>query len=606
MRGGGQWSDIVPEETLTRDEAQQVIRRLVRMLRPYRARIAVVCVVLIAQISAVLAGPALVKYGIDHGLLSNDGDGDSGALNRAVVLYLVMALLAFVLGRAAIVLVARIGEGFLRNLRNGLFRHVTSLSLDYFEREKAGRIVSRMTSDVDALQELVSQGLVMFVMNIFLFIGAVIVVLAMSWQLAVGVLVIVPPVYLASRWFRRASNTAYLDVRDRISTNLSNLQESLAGVRVVQAFGREQAFRSRFRRTNDDQYEAELVTVRVSAKYFPIVEYAGVAGTAVIIGYGGWLTGQGIVTVGTVTAFVLYLNNLFEPINQLSQIYNMVQASGAALQKIFSVLDEQPTVRERPGAVDLPESQEIDVEGVTFAYGDNEPVLHDVSLRIHAGERIALVGPTGAGKSTLAKLLARFYDPVEGSVRVAGVDLRDATLSSLREDIVVVPQEGFLFAGTLRENVRVGKPEATDADVEAALDALGLLERFAAFPDGLETEVRERGSRLSAGERQLVSLARAALADPPILILDEATSNLDPGTEQSVEQALERLTHGRTVVVVAHRLSTAARADRIAVIYDGCLAELGSHDELVDRGGHYASLYAAWAVHQAHPDVDVA
>jgi ATP-binding cassette subfamily B protein len=596
----------VPEETLTRGEAQQVIRRLLRMLRPYRARIAVVCVVLIAQISAVLAGPALVKYGIDHGLLSNNGDGDSGALNRAVVLYLVMALVAWGLGRAAIVLVARIGEGFLRNLRNGLFRHVTSLSLDYFEREKAGRIVSRMTSDVDALQELVSQGLVMFVMNIFLFIGAVIVVLAMSWQLAVGVLVIVPPVYLASRWFRRASNAAYLDVRDRISTNLSNLQESLAGVRVVQAFGREQAFKSRFRRTNDDQYEAELVTVRISAKYFPIVEYAGVAGTAVIIGYGGWLTGQGIVTVGTVTAFVLYLNNLFEPINQLSQIYNMVQASGAALQKIYSVLDEQPTVRERPGAVDLPESQEIEVNDVTFAYGDNDPVLHDVSLRIRAGERVALVGPTGAGKSTLAKLVARFYDPTAGSVRVAGVDLRDATLSSLRDDIVVVPQEGFLFAGTLRENVRVGKPEATDAEVEAALDALGLLERFAAFPEGLETEVRERGSRLSAGERQLVSLARAALADPPILILDEATSNLDPGTEQSVEQALERLTHGRTVVVVAHRLSTAARADRIAVIYDGCLAELGSHEELVDRGGHYASLYAAWAAHQAQPDVDVA
>jgi ATP-binding cassette subfamily B protein len=606
MRGGGQWSDIVPEETLSRDEAQQVIRRLFRMLRPYRARIAVICAVLIVQISAVLAGPALVKYGIDHGLLSNDGDGDSAALNRAVVLYLVMALLAFGLGRAAIVLVARVGEGFLRNLRNRLFQHVTNLSLDYFEREKTGRIVSRMTSDVDALQELVSQGLVMFVLNIFLFVGAVVVVLAMSWQLAVGVLIIVPPVYLASRWFRRASNAAYLDVRDRISTNLSNLQESLAGVRVVQAFGREQAFRSRFRRTNDDQYEAELVTVRISARYFPIVEYAGVAGTAVIIGYGGWLTGQGIVTVGTVTAFVLYLNNLFEPINQLSQIYNMVQASGAALQKIYSVLDEQPAVRERPGAIDLPESQEIDVEGVTFAYGDNDPVLHDVSLRICMGERVALVGPTGAGKSTLAKLLARFYDPVAGSVRVGGVDLRDATLSSLREHIVVVPQEGFLFAGTLRENVRVGRPEATDAEVEAALDALGLLDRFVAFPDGLDTEVRERGSRLSAGERQLVSLARAALADPPILILDEATSNLDPGTEQSVEQALERLTHGRTVVVVAHRLSTAARADRIAVIYDGRLAELGSHEELVDRGGHYASLYAAWQAHQAHPDVDVA
>jgi ATP-binding cassette subfamily B protein len=606
MRGGGPWSDIVPDETLTRGEAQRVMRRLLVMLRPYWLRMTVVALVIMAQVGALLAGPALVKHGIDAGLLANDGNGDVGALNLSAALYLVMAIVGFVLGRAAIILVARIGEGFLRNLRNALFRHVMSLSLDYFEQEKTGRIVSRMTSDVDALQELISQGLVMFIQNIILFVGAVVVVMLMSWQLALGVLVIVPPVYFASRWFRRVSNKAYLDVRDRISTNLSTLQEGLEGVRVVQAFGRVGSFTGRFRRTNDDQYEAELITVKISARYFPVVEYAGVAGTAVIIGYGGWLTTRGIVTVGTVTAFVLYLNNLFEPINQLSQLYNTVQAAGAALNKIFAVLDTQPTIRERPGAVDLPPSEAVDVDAVTFAYGDNDPVLHDVSLHIHGGERIALVGPTGAGKSTLAKLLARFYDPVEGSVRVGGVDLRDATLRSLRERIVVVPQEGFLFAGTLRENVRVGRPEATDAEVDAALDALGLLERFRVFPEGLDTEVRERGSRLSAGERQLVSLARAALADPPILILDEATSNLDPGTEHSVEAALERLTHGRTVVVVAHRLSTAARADRIAVIYDGRLAELGSHRELVERGGHYASLYAAWQTHhddEARPDV---
>jgi ATP-binding cassette subfamily B protein len=256
-------------------------------------------------------------------------------------------------------------------------------------------------------------------------------------------------------------------------------------------------------------------------------------------------------------------------------------------------------VRERTAAVDLPASETVEVDHVTFAYGQNAPVLHDVSLQIGAGERIALVGPTGAGKSTLAKLIARFYDPVDGTVRVGGVDLRGATLASLRERIVVVPQEGFLFAGTLRDNVRVGKPEATDKEVDDALRALGLYERFAAFPEGLETEVRERGSRLSAGERQLISLARAALANPTILVLDEATSNLDPGTEQSVEQALERLTQGRTVVVVAHRLSTAARADRIAVIAAGRLAELGSHEELVALDGHYAELYRAWATHQA-------
>jgi ATP-binding cassette subfamily B protein len=342
-----------------------------------------------------------------------------------------------------------------------------------------------------------------------------------------------------------------------------------------------------------------METVRISAKYFPFIEYAGVAATAVIVGYGGWLSSRGVVEVGVVAAFVLYLQQVFEPINQLSQLYNTVQSAGAALGKIFGVLDTRPTVRQRQGAIDLPRAEEIDVDHVTFAYGDNAPVLHDVSLHIGAGERIALVGPTGAGKSTLAKLIARFYDPLEGTVSVGGVDLKDATHLSLRERIVVVPQEGFLFAGSLRDNVRVGRPEASDDEVDGALRALGLYERFAAFPEGLETEVRERGSRLSAGERQLISLARAALADPTVLVLDEATSNLDPGTEQSVEAALETLMHGRTVVVVAHRLSTAARADRIAVVYDGLLTELGTHDELVALDGHYATLYRAWAVHQA-------
>jgi len=599
----GWWGDNVPEETLSRDEATRVVRRLLRMLKPQRMAIIVATLVLMAQAATLLAGPLLVKHGIDAGLPHGTFPGDAHALNVTVVAYLVIAFIGFFLGRYAIVIVARIGERFLRELRNRLFGHMMSLSLDYFESEKTGKIVARMTSDIDAMQELVSQGLVLFVQNAFVFVGAVVIVLVVSWQLALGILVIVPPVYLGSRWFRRVSNKAYLEVRDTISTNLSTLQESLEGVRVVQAFGREDAFTDKFHRTNEDQYDANMTTVRISAKYFPIIEYAGVVGTAVIIGYGGWLTTRGVVTVGTVAAFVLWLNSLFEPINQLSQLYNTVQSSAAALGKIFGVLDTRPTVRQRQAAVDLPQSGDVEVENVTFAYGTNDPVLREVSLHITDGERLALVGPTGAGKSTLAKLIARFYDPVEGTVRVGGVDLRDAEFVSLRRRVIVVPQEGFLFAGTLRDNVRVGRPEATDLEVEEALRILGLYDRFAAFPEGLDTEVRERGSRLSAGERQLVSLARAALADPSVLILDEATSNLDPGTEHAVERALETLMHGRTVVVVAHRLSTAARADRIGVVFDGHLAELGSHDELVAQEGHYAELYRAWATHQATPEV---
>jgi ATP-binding cassette, subfamily B, bacterial len=587
--GGGPFGQHAIEETLTRHDATQVLRRLRPYLRPYRGRIVLSILLLIGQTSCLLAGPALVRHGIDAGLKPHD----AGALNLSALLYLFAAIAGLFFGGAVIRMVAKVGEAFLRDLRSRVFRHLMSLGMDFFEREKTGKLVARMTSDMDALQELVQTGLVMFVQNGLLFVGAILVIFLMSWKLAICTLVVVPPVVIASRWFRRASNKAYLLVRDRIGQNLSTLQEGLAGVRVVQAFARERAFTRRFQETNEAQYDANIETVRISAKYFPIVEFAGVAGIAIIVGIGGAFVSADIVTVGTVAAFVLYLNNLFEPIQQLSQLYNTLQQAGAALQKLFELLDERPSIAERPGAVDLPEEGGLELEHVSFGYGA-EDVLHDITLRVPLGERLALVGPTGAGKSTLAKLIARFYDPREGNVEYADVDLRDATLGSLRERIVVVPQEGYLFAGSVRDNVIVGKPDATDEEIRDAIAALGLAERFDAFPDGLDTEVRERGSRLSAGEKQLASLVRAALADPALLVLDEATSSLDPGTERTVERALGRLTEGRTVVVVAHRLSTAARADRIAVVDDGHVPELGTHDELIAHEGRYASLYAAW------------
>ncbi len=603
MRGG--WVESGPlddESRIDRAAAGRVVLRLGRMLRPQRSAILRAVFLLIFQTAALLASPLVVRYAVDAGLVGKSGR----AINIAAVMYLVLAVTSALLGRSVIWAVSRIGEDFLRSLRARVFRHLINLDLGFFEREKTGRLVARMTSDIDALQELVSQGLVMFVQNALIFVGTLVVMSLLSWQLTLCTIIVVPPVIFASLWFRKRSNTAYLEVRDRVGTNLSTLQEGLEGVRVVQAFGREGGFIERFEETNEAQYDANIATVNIATRYFPFVEFIGVVGLAVVVGAGSYFADRNILEVGTVLAFVLYLNNLFEPIQQLSQLYNTVQSAAAALNKLFGLLDTPNSVPEKPGAIDLPLAGALTVSGVTFAYGGGPPdtdgvshplgpiVLADVSITVSAGERVALVGPTGAGKSTLAKLMARFYDPIEGDVSFGGVSLRDTTRRSLRERIAVVPQEGFLFAGTVRDNIRVGSPEASDADVDAAVDALGLREHFESFPEGLDTEVRERGSRLSAGEKQLVSLARAALADPTVLVLDEATSNLDPGTELEVERALEALTQGRTVIVVAHRLSTAQRCDRVAVVADGHILEIGTHDDLVSRGDAYAALFAAW------------
>jgi ATP-binding cassette subfamily B protein len=496
--------------------------------------------------------------------------------------------------RALIVVINLVGERFLRDLRTRVFSHLQSLSMAFFDREKAGVLVSRMTADIESLSELVQVGLILFLSNGLLLVVTLVVLLVMSWKLALIALVALPVVVVGSIRFQRLSNAAYLIVRDRIGSMLSSLQEGLSGLRVIQSFAREEGEARRFKARNDELFAAHMYSVKISVWYFPLVEGAGIVGTAAVVYFGGRMVDSGMVTLGTVAAFVLYLSNLFEPVQQLSQLFNTLQSAGAALHKLYELLDTPVDVAEHPGAVDLPRRGAIEVDRVSFAYGDGPEVLSDVSLAVAPGERLALVGPTGAGKSTLAKLIARLYDPTRGAVSLGAVDLRRATLRSLRDRIVVVPQEGFLFNGTIRDNVRIAREGATDAEVDDAMRALGSYERFAALPEGLETHVAARGSRLSAGERQLVSLGRAALADPDVLVLDEATSSLDPGTEVVVEDALERLMEGRTVVVIAHRLSTAERADRVAVVTGGRLVELGTHDDLVEGDGPYAALYAAW------------
>jgi ATP-binding cassette, subfamily B, bacterial len=588
---------VSDDDKLDRVEARRVVRRTFRLLRPQTRRVVGALSMVVLWTCTVLAGPLLVRFGIDHGI----NDRDAGALNAAVAGYVVVAVLAYVTNRSQISLISRVGEDFLRSLRIRVFDHLQRLSMPFYDRSKAGVLVSRMTSDVDSLSELIQLGLAMFVSNALLLVVSVLVLTSVSWQLMLVCSVALPPVFFASRKFQRDSNDAYLEVRDRIGSTLSHLQEGIAGVRVVQAFAREDVEVDRFERGNRELYDSHMRSVAISAWYLPVIELAGWGTTALALGVGGWWVHEDMLTVGTVAFFVLTLSNLFEPVQQLSQLFNMVQSAGAGLHKLYELLDTDVDVPERPGAVDLPRSGDVEVDAVSFAYADGPPVLRDVSLRIPAGARLALVGPTGAGKSTLAKLVARLYDPTGGSVRFGGVELRDATLESLRGRIVVIPQEGFLFNGTIRDNVRLARAGATDAEVDDALRAVGAHDRFAALADGLDTEVRERGSRLSAGEKQLVSLARAALADPAVLVLDEATSSLDPGTEALVEGAVDRLLEGRTVVVIAHRLSTAERADMVGVVDGGELVELGTHDDLVGAGGRYASLYATWAAGTAAP-----
>jgi ABC-type multidrug transport system fused ATPase/permease subunit len=570
---------------------------LASLLRPHKKPVAFAAVLVAVSTGCQLAIPWLVKQGIDRGIppLLDGGSGAVRPLATVIIAMLVVTVASAAAYNGFLLLLGRVGQDVVFDLRLRAFRHFQRLSLSFHENYTSGRVISRQTSDVESVAELLGQGIVNLITSMLLIVGIGVVLLFLDLPLALVSLASFPVLFALTRWFRNRSETAYRAVSESVALVIVHFVESLGGIQAVHAFRREPRNQEIFEYLDDRYRLANRRSQMLAAAYGPGVQLLGRLSTAVVLLYGGYRVVDGQTSVGVLAAFLLYLRRFFAPMEELSQFYNLFQAAAAGLEKLSGILDEPPSVPEPEHPVPLPAARgELRFEEVVFGYRDRV-VLHHLDLEIPAGQSIAVVGATGAGKTTLSRLAARFWDPSTGVVRLDGIDLRKVGDPDVRRAVVTVTQENFLFSGTVADNIRLGKPGASDAEVEEAARAIGAHTFIADLPEGYATDVHQKGARLSSGQRQLVAFARAFLADPAVLILDEATSSLDLPSERLVQRALRTLLADRTAIIIAHRLSTVEIADRVLVMEEGRIVEDGSPTELVADGGRYAALHQAWA-----------